>query len=85
VTIDQRSALPDFLAARVPDPDPTAVIDPHWLQLRGDGLLPALYMPPTMKGSHPVWLRAIAACLVSIFLLATFLGVCLTYGPPTGW
>jgi len=70
--------------ADVPPPDPDAVVDPNWLRLRGDTLLPALYMPPTMAGRQPTWMRAIAVVLIGIFLLATFLGVCLTYGPPNG-
>ena len=41
-------------------------------------------MPPTMPGSRPRWMRAVALVLVSIFLLATALGLCLTYGPPSG-
>jgi hypothetical protein len=60
-------------------------VDPYWLLLRGDSLLPALYMPPPMKASHPIWLRTLAAVLIAVFVLATALGVCLTYGPPTGW
>jgi hypothetical protein len=66
----------------VPDVPPDAPIDPHWLALREDGLLPALYMPPTMAGTRPIWMRAIAALFIGTFLLATGLGLCLTYGPP---
>lgn len=68
----------DDLDERAPHP----VVDPHWIQLREGALLPALYMPPAMGGRHPVWLRAMAALLIGIFLLATALGICLTYGPP---
>jgi hypothetical protein len=70
--------------ADVPGADLSAEIDPHWVQLRGDSLLPALYMPPPMAGSHPGWMRVVATGLISIFLLATGLGVCLTYGSPIG-
>jgi hypothetical protein len=82
VTVDRIDAS---LTAREPQLDRSAVVDPHWLLLRGDSLLPTLYMPPPMKGSHPIWLRALAAVLIAVFMLATGLGVCLTYGPPTGW
>jgi hypothetical protein len=68
----------------VPQPGPDAVVDPNWLRLRSDTLLPALYMPPTMAGRQPAWMRAIAVVLIAVFLLATFLGLCLTYGPPSG-
>jgi hypothetical protein len=68
--------------ADVPVPDADASIDPFWLQLRGDSTLPALYMPPSMAGDHPRWMRAVATLLVSIFTLATALGICLTYGAP---
>jgi hypothetical protein len=68
----------------VPQPGPDAVVDPNWLRLRNDTLLPALYMPPTMAGRQPGWMRAVAVVLIGIFLLATFLGLCLTYGPPSG-
>ena len=72
----------DFAA--VPGADPAAEIDPHWLTLRGDSLLPTVYMPPAMAGSHPRWMRVMATFLISIFVLATSLGVCLTYGSPLG-
>ena len=74
-----------LVTAGEPELDPSAVIDPYWLRLRGDSLLPTLYMPAPMKGSHPVWLRAMALILIGVFMLATVLGVCLTYGAPTGW
>ena len=68
--------------AEVPDVDPTAVVDPHWLELRGQIALPEIYMPPAMAGTRPRWMRLVSLVLVSIFGLATALGVCLTYGPP---
>jgi hypothetical protein len=70
--------------ADVPGADPSAEVDPHWLTLRGESLLPTVYMPPAMPGSHPRWMRVMATFLISIFVLATSLGVCLTYGSPVG-
>jgi hypothetical protein len=70
----------DFAA--VPGVDPDAVVDPFWLQLRGESLLPTLYMPPTMSRRHSPLMRLLAVVLIGVFLLATALGVCLTYGPP---
>jgi hypothetical protein len=76
----------DIAFADVPPAGPDAVIDPNWLKLRGDSLLPSLYMPPTMAGQRPTWMRAMAIVLIGVFLLATALGLCLTYGPPSaGW
>lgn len=69
--------------AAVPGADPTAEIDPHWLELRGESLLPTVYMPPAMAGRHGSLIRIVATTLVGIFTFATTLGVCLTYGPPT--
>ena len=71
----------------VPDAGPDATVDPHWLELRGGSLLPAVYMPPAMPGPRrrPTWLRVMAVVLVAVFLGATAAGVCLTYGPPHGW
>jgi hypothetical protein len=72
--------------AHVPPPDPDAVVDPNWLRLRSASLLPTLYMPPMMAGQQPTWMRAMATVLIGVFLLATALGLCLTYGPPNaGW
>jgi hypothetical protein len=68
--------------ADVPDADPEAVVDPFWLQLQGDSLLPTLYMPPTMAGRHSPMMRVMATLLIAVFLFATALGMCLTYGPP---
>jgi hypothetical protein len=76
----------DIDFADVPQAHPDAAVDPNWLRLRGDTLLPTLYMPPTMAGQRPAWMRALAIVLIGIFLLATGLGLCLTYGPPSsGW
>jgi hypothetical protein len=68
--------------ADVPTADPDAVVDPFWLELRGDSLLPTLYMPPTMAGRHSSLMRLVASGLIGVFMLATTLGICLTYGPP---
>jgi hypothetical protein len=67
--------------AEVPAADPTVEIDPHWVEFRGDSLLPTLYMPAPMAGRHGTFMRIMAAWLVGIFMLATSLGVCLTYWP----
>lgn len=78
--------ITDIDFAHVPQPDADAVVDPNWLRLRGDSLLPALYMPPTMAGHRSPLMRALAVVLIGVFLLATALGLCLTYGPPSaGW
>jgi hypothetical protein len=74
---------PSLEFADVPAADPTAEVDPHWLKLRADSLLPMFYMPPTMSGSHSKPMRFIAAIVISVFMLATSLGVCLTYGGPS--
>jgi hypothetical protein len=68
--------------ADVPAADYDAEVDPHWLELRGDSLLPTLYMPPTMTGRHGNVMRLVATALIGVFMLATTLGICLTYGPP---
>jgi hypothetical protein len=75
---------PDHMVsfADVPAVDPAAVVDPYWLELQGDSLLPTLYMPPTMAGTHSPLMRLMATVLIGVFLLATGLGICLTYGPP---
>lgn len=67
----------------VPSADPSAEIDPHWIELRGDSLLPALYMPSPMPREHSALFRLVASSLIGVFMLATTLGICLTYGPPT--
>jgi hypothetical protein len=68
----------------VPDVSSDAVIDPHWLDLRGGSTLPVVYLPPAMPGRRSLWMRVVAVALVALFLGATAAGVCLTYGPPTG-
>lgn len=80
---EARESTPDVEFSDVPPADPAAVIDPFWLELRGESLLPSLYMPPTMAGRHGSFMRVIAVALIGVFTLATTLGICLTYGPPT--
>jgi hypothetical protein len=78
---------PEVGFADVPDAGPDVPLDPHWLDLRGGSVLPAVYMPPAMAGLAPraPWLRTVAVVLVAMFLTATAAGVCLTYGPPHVW
>jgi hypothetical protein len=80
-TEDLTDYVDDF--ADVPAADPTAEVDPNWLRMRADSLLPALYMPPTMAGARSAPVRFVASILIGVFLFATTLGICLTYGPPT--
>ena len=68
--------------ASVPEAEPDAEVDPHWLSLRGGSLLPSVYMPPPMAGEHGSWMRAVALILIGVFVAATAAGICLTYGPP---
>jgi hypothetical protein len=66
----------------VPPVDPDATVDPHWLELRqANWGLPESYMPPAMGGSHAPWVRLPSWVLIGIFMTATALGICLTYGP----
>jgi hypothetical protein len=74
----------EFPSSCVPDVDPQAQVDPHWLELRGSSILPPVYMPPVMPGTRKPWTRAIALILIAIFVGATVAGVCLTYGAPRG-
>ena len=82
IDVEYGVTAPTLEFADVPDADPAAAVDPHWLQLRGDSLLPTLYMPPTMAGRRSPAMRMLATVLIAVFLLATVLGLCLTYGPP---
>jgi hypothetical protein len=76
--------LPETSFGAVPAADPDAVIDPHWLDLRGGSTLPVVYLPPAMPGKRSLWMKVVAVVLVAMFLGATAAGVCLTYGPPLG-
>jgi hypothetical protein len=46
-------------------------------------LLPQFYMPPTMAGRRSTAMRITASIVISVFMLATTLGICLTYGGPS--
>jgi hypothetical protein len=78
--IDHIEYVADF--ADVPAAQDDAEVDPNWLKLRANALLPALYMPPTMNGARSAPMRFVATLLIAMFLFATSVGVCLTYGPP---
>ena len=67
--------------ADVPAAGRDAEPDPYWQELQGDPLLPVAYMPPAMGGEHPAWMRLSVWMLISVFVTATSLGVCLTYWP----
>jgi hypothetical protein len=82
IQVDQVVENPALEFADVPAADADAAVDPHWLALRGDSLLPTLYMPPAMAGRRSPAMRLLATVLIAVFLLATALGICLTYGPP---
>ena len=69
----------------VPTADADAVVDPYWLELRGTSALPPTYLPPSMPGRHSRASRVTAVVLIAVFVLATTLGVCLTYGPQILW
>jgi hypothetical protein len=72
----------DFSA--VPPADATAEVDPHWLELRAaHALLPLFYMPPAMSGRRSMPMRIVATVVIGVFMLATTLGICLTYGGPS--
>lgn len=68
--------------SHVPSADPDAVIDPNWSQQRSSGPLPTTYMPPAMGGPRSPVIRVVALVLIGIFVTASAVGVCLTYGPP---
>lgn len=84
---DDEVALADEVAvdwsdyATVPDVPADAVIDPHWQELRTETPLPSIYLPSAMGGEHAGWVRISVWLVVAIFLTATTLGICLTYGP----
>jgi hypothetical protein len=80
--VDHVDENPPLAFTDVPAAAQEAAVDLHWLALRGDSLLPTLYMPPTMAGRRSPAMRLLATVLIAVFLLATVLGICLTYGPP---
>lgn len=58
-----------------------AVPDEHYLELLRSSKLPQAYLPPAMPGPQKPWVRLSASIVIGIFVLATALGICLTYGP----
>jgi hypothetical protein len=65
----------------VPEVEPDAEPDPHWLEIAPKpGRLPDFYLPPSMPGPRDPWTRVAAWVLIAVFLSATVCGVCLTYG-----
>jgi hypothetical protein len=61
-------------------PDDEAQPDPHYLALLRGSRLPQAYLPPMMGGTQKPWVRAAAGAVIAVLVLATFCGVCLTYG-----
>jgi hypothetical protein len=73
--------MPSLPYDHVPDVEPGAEPDAHWLELKPKSWkLPEAYMPPAMSGPHEPWTRTAAWVLIAVFLGATVCGVCLTYG-----
>lgn len=67
----------------VPSVPRDAEVDPYWAALtpsRPDQV-PLSYLPAAMPGEQPLWRRASAIVLITMFVTATTGGVCLTYGP----
>ncbi len=74
--------MPQDDYAGVPEVPAGAPVDPHFSALlHGVSGVPAAYLPPSMAGTRPRWMRASASLLVAAFGAATTCGVCLTYGP----
>jgi hypothetical protein len=67
----------------VPDVDPEAEVDPHWLELvnRGSTRLPQSYLPASMPGQVTGWRRTAAFVVIVLLVSVTATGICLTYGP----
>lgn len=55
--------------------------DPHYLDLLRSSKLPQAYLPAAMAGPQKTWVRAAASVIIGVLMLATVLGICLTYGP----
>ena len=75
----QHEPSEDF--SRVPSAEPDAELDPHWVELRGPVTMPPFYLPPAMPGRHSRQAKVLAIVLIGVFILATAVGACLTYGP----
>lgn len=76
------SATHDVPYDQVPAAGPEAEIDTRYVEMRGGTTLPRTYLPPSMSGNQPQWIRVVALVVIAMFLGATAAGVCLTYGPP---
>lgn len=76
------SATHDVPYDQVPSAGPEAEIDTRYVEMRGGTTLPRTYLPPSMSGNQPQWIRVVALVVIAMFLGATAAGVCLTYGPP---
>jgi hypothetical protein len=79
VTAD--APVPDEDFSQVPSAPRDAEVDPHWIDLRGPVTMPLFYLPPAMPGRHSRRSKALAMVLTAVFLLATAVGACLTFGP----
>lgn len=73
--------MPDEDFSRIPSAGRDAELDPHWVDLRGPITMPLFYLPPAMPGRHSGRSKALALVLIGVFLLATAVGACLTFGP----
>ncbi|NQU36364.1 MAG: hypothetical protein HQ526_02050 [Actinobacteria bacterium] len=67
---------------QVPAASLDAELDHRYVEMRGGTTLPRTYLPPSMPGNQPQWIRGVALVVIAMFLGATAAGVCLTYGPP---
>lgn len=65
----------------VPSAGRDAVVDSHWVDLRGPTTMPVFYLPPAMPDRHSRPSKVLALVLIAVFLLATAVGACLTFGP----
>ena len=63
------------------EPDQEPQVDPHYLELLRTTKLPEAYLPAAMSGPKKPWVRVAATVVIGVLVLATFFGVCLTYGP----
>ncbi|CAB4885190.1 unannotated protein [freshwater metagenome] len=75
------AAVQDEDYAQVPSAGRDAELDEHWVELRGPVTMPPFYLPPAMPGRHSRRSKVLAVVLIAVFVLATAVGACLTYGP----